>query len=354
MATKKAKAGAGRKTTGKRSVPGTRLHPLAAADARITRIAALSQAMNEENPDPETALALARESAEVEKTFRGIRELAEKFESARKLRDEAVSGMQRLAPSAPKPGKRSVRKAAEALVDEETKEASLISLDIAGVLTPRPAASASPASAPIPPGPKLTDIFVQVSEAVIEAQLQLDQKSIEYVTGLTDPRLQPSVFSIPTVKAETKVALTDFTGSGLFVKILGSPADKTNYSESTVSFDIVAAPPPPDGFAPMPSFLVLDSEKDAVLEKAGGPVDDSIRARATVFRSTRENTLPYLLLIAPAGVEPGKICRVSLAAKTETETLEITDANALAALREVGRSIRDWELMARPGKNRQP
>jgi hypothetical protein len=220
----------------------------------------------------------------------------------------------------------------------ESKEAGLTTL---GDFLRQPPAT-TPAADTTPPGLKLTDLFVQISEAVIEAQAHLDQKSAEYVAGMKDPRLQPAVFSIPSVKAETKIAFTNTKGSNLLVKIIGSPEDKTSYSESTVTFDIVAAPPNQTGISPVPSFLVSGTDKDTVLAKAFDRVDDSLRERTVVFRTSRGAPKPYLIVMAPSESAGQRVLRVALDPVSTADEMALTDA-AANVLDEIVGAIREWE-----------
>jgi hypothetical protein len=202
---------------------------------------------------------------------------------------------------------------------------------------------------------KLQDIFQLISSSLVTAQQGLDNESLKYVSAISDPRLQPALYSIPTVRAEAKVGLQKKTGSNLFVRLFGSPTDKTNYAESSISFDIVASPPPPGAFATIPSFLVLDTEKDEAIKKATGSttVEDQLRASATVFRNPQDSSRPYIVWIA--GSQPGaafQLSRVSLDEKVSPDSVSISASQTkiIQILLDVAASIRDWEQKARPPK----
>lgn len=151
---------------------------------------------------------------------------------------------------------------------------------------PLPSADAPPAPRPpaaaagedVEPRDKmaLADFFTDVSGALIDAQKALNDQSLEYIAGLEDPRLVQAArayFAIPTVRAEMKVGFDHRGSEKLNVILFSREREKRNFGESTVTFDLVAAPPPP-GEEPLlgelvvatPWFLVLGAERAEVLK----------------------------------------------------------------------------------------
>ena len=118
----------------------------------------------------------------------------------------------------------------------------------------------------------LLDFFEKVSTALIEAQRQLNQRSLEYVAGL-DPRIPPAHYVIPTVKAEMNVGFSQISQRGVNVILFTKSEQKQHYGQSTVTMELVAAPPPPGigpfgGFAvPIPRFLLLGKDRASLLER---------------------------------------------------------------------------------------
>lgn len=199
-------------------------------------------------------------------------------------------------------------------------------------------------------GPALTDIFGLVADGLVEAQKALDKQSLDYVSQISDPRIAPALYAIPSVKAAAKLALTVDDQSNILVKLFGSPADKTNYSESTLTFDIVATPPPPAGLSPAPSFLVIGEERDRVIQTAmeAAPTDE-VRARAVVFRIAGIGAKPYLLLLTDtAPRELVQVFRVSLDAAEKPVKLEVSNAPEIVAIfGDIAASLKAWERSGR-------
>jgi hypothetical protein len=303
------------------------------ADRHIRTIQGLVEAVHKPQPDLTAADQLAAESAKLEQAFGTIRRSAENLRASSQAGKRALAELRKASPK-----KRRAAVAAGA-VDTEAAVTTLF-----GGRVPSPADATGD-------GPKLTDIFKLVADGLVDAQKALDQRSIDYVSQIVDPRIQPALFAIPSVKAAAKLALTVENGSNILVKLFGTPDDKTKYSESTLSFDIVAAPPPPDGYNPAPSFLVVGDERDRVIQKAtGAKPDDNMRARATVFRIPQNQAKPYLLMLnAVVAGTPGQCFRLSLDAVDPPFNLP-NDPNTLAMVADIAASLKQWEKTARGAK----
>ncbi|MDQ3820613.1 MAG: hypothetical protein M3362_23420, partial [Acidobacteriota bacterium] len=97
-------------------------------------------------------------------------------------------------------------------------------------------------------GVQLSRFFTHVSKAVIDAQKDLNVFSLNYIKELenTDnPRIPPNLFVIPKVEAQMKVGFSQSTTQGVNVIIFTNKEQKQNYAESTITFEIVSAPPLP-------------------------------------------------------------------------------------------------------------
>ncbi|MBW1800138.1 MAG: hypothetical protein JRJ85_05345 [Deltaproteobacteria bacterium] len=86
--------------------------------------------------------------------------------------------------------------------------------------------------------------------------------------------IPPSYFAIPSVKAEVKTGFVESSRSGVNIILFSKREQREDYGESSVTFELAAVPPPPDAardgnyFVPIPAFLVLDEERDRILDAA--------------------------------------------------------------------------------------
>jgi hypothetical protein len=310
------------------------------ADRQLRNIRSLLEAMHQPQPDLKAAERLAAESASLEQALGTIRKHAEDLRASSQAGIQALSQLQMAAP----PKRAAV--APRGAKGEVQEEAAFIKLP--GFAAPGPGGGAPPS------GPKLTDIFALVANGLVDAQKALDQQSLDYVAQIRDPRIAPALFAIPSVKAAAKLALTVDNQSNILVKLFGSPTDKTNYSESTLSFDIVAAPPPPDGMHAVPSFLVVSNERDQVIQKATGvaPTDD-VRAHATVFRLPQVAAQPYLLILTGAAAgSTVQVYRLSLEPAAQPTEIKLpNDPGTLAMLTDIAAALKQWEQTARGARS---
>ncbi len=102
----------------------------------------------------------------------------------------------------------------------------------------------------------LSKFFSGVSQAVVNAQEDLNKQSLDYIKHLPQfeghALIPPSYFAIPSVKAEMKVGISQVKGKGINIVIFHKEQQQRDYSESTISFEVVSAPAPPDARLPPP------------------------------------------------------------------------------------------------------
>lgn len=330
-----------------------------------TRVASLLEIWEDTARDPSlrNIQKLAKVSAELEAGARRVREQAEAFAKAARVTATSLKSIQEGAPAAA-PGARPL---AERVEEDETRKLGLFDTEPvsfeASFEPPEKRDAAVPGKADMP----LQSFFEQVSDSVVKAQQRLDLASIAYSQGLKDSPIPPSYFSIPKVTAEIKLGLTVEDGSSLLVKLFGRPEDTTNFSETTVSFDVVASAPPPGGpgvySAPIPVFLVVGPERNTVAETIVG-IRDLIRDKTGIDLSTDPaQWLPSAIVvragsdILPAASradylvlrrddDPGKpllAVRFSLAKPREARIVKVTDADLRLSLFDLVAKIRDWE-----------
>ncbi|HYO64336.1 MAG TPA: hypothetical protein VER08_11945 [Pyrinomonadaceae bacterium] len=142
---------------------------------------------------------------------------------------------------------------------------------------------------------ELGEFFESVSTSLMDAQEELNRRSLEYVSRL-DPRFQPAYYGIPSVKAEMKVGFSTSRQKGVNLILFSNTQQKSEYGESTVSFEVVGAPPPPgpavygNYVVPVPRFLVVGERRERILDevaarkKITGDTYDKWRGHALVLR----------------------------------------------------------------------
>lgn len=96
-------------------------------------------------------------------------------------------------------------------------------------------------------GTIFSDFLSNIGASVIQSQQKLDEQSLIYLAGIKDRQyIPPSLFRIPKISAELKVALSDEKEKGINV-LLFSEKRKMNFlNQQSLKFDIVAVPPSPD------------------------------------------------------------------------------------------------------------
>lgn len=116
---------------------------------------------------------------------------------------------------------------------------------------------------------ELSEFFANVSTAVIDAQKNLNAFSGAYVDELekSNSRIPPTYFAIPNIKAEMKLGFSEMTSKGVNVILFKNEQQKKQYVESTVTFELVAAPPLP-GRPPEPAAEESVPEEGLMLEDA--------------------------------------------------------------------------------------
>jgi hypothetical protein len=94
----------------------------------------------------------------------------------------------------------------------------------------------------------LTDFLGEVAKSLIQTQQQLNRESIAYNQQLPDG-VPPAHFAIPAVRADLRMGFRNLSARGIDVVLFSNKEEKESYGESTVSFELVAAPPAPASLA---------------------------------------------------------------------------------------------------------
>ena len=110
---------------------------------------------------------------------------------------------------------------------------------------------------------ELATFFTNVSNAVIDAQKNLNEFSKRYISQLeeTNSPVPPTYFAIPSLKAEMKLGVSELTSKGVNVILFKSEQQKERFFESAVTFELVSTPPAP---ATRPKPEALPQPKPAV------------------------------------------------------------------------------------------
>ncbi|MEZ5040261.1 MAG: hypothetical protein R2828_10220 [Saprospiraceae bacterium] len=112
-----------------------------------------------------------------------------------------------------------------------------------------------------------------IGESVIKSQEQLDQRSIQYLQGIQDrPYIPPTMFRIPRITAELKVALEEKEGMGLNVLLFSRKREMSELNQQSINFEIAAVPPSPELLhmlqdqVPRIDFLFDQMKRQAIFE----------------------------------------------------------------------------------------
>lgn len=104
----------------------------------------------------------------------------------------------------------------------------------------------------------LTRFFEEVGRGMVDAQRALDAQAADYNNGSP---LQPSMFRIPKASADLKFSVSSLTSTSMNVFFASSKEEEERRQKHSISFDIVAAPPPADYqnlMGPLRSLLLLE------------------------------------------------------------------------------------------------
>ena len=122
---------------------------------------------------------------------------------------------------------------------------------------------------PPPDSSNLQSFLETVGSSLIKAQQSLNQQSQEYSQAAAAEfkgLVPPSQFLIPSVKAEMTVGLDQMQEHTLNLILIKDSVTRENYVQSKISFDLVAAPPPPGAVINLTPFMLLQGRLDFLAE----------------------------------------------------------------------------------------
>lgn len=205
------------------------------------------------------------------------------------------------------------------------------------------------------------DFISSVGRSVADAQSELDRQARHHVAtskSLGGPLL-PTLYRIPKLSAEVKFAFEKETGKGLNLLFFSKKENSSEEHQQSISFDIVAVPPPPELVERLASGvpmvrLVLEPEQrervfQVVRERAAKDLPKADRAvldaaldakaptrdalRVLILESVPNSTKEYVMVLASnatsetASTDIG-IWHVSLADEAKVATaLRFTQGN---------------------------
>jgi len=176
-----------------------------------------------------------------------------------------------------------------------------------------------------PGGTPATDIetfFRTVGDGIVSAQTELDERSRHYLAGRPDHAV-PSVYRIPKASAEISFAMKQESSKKFSVLVFSSGDSRQQSQQHKVSFDILAAPPPPElmGNLERPriglDFVADIGEREQALEKLRrfaktASEEHKVRIRALTRPKAFRRTIVFRddqhwLLLMPVILDTGKL-----------------------------------------------
>lgn len=173
---------------------------------------------------------------------------------------------------------------------------------------PSPAADGPDAESPS----TISAFFDEVGRGVVAAQRQLDAQSRDYMNQVRD--FPPTMFRLPRASAEIKFGMSEKKGGGFNIFIASRTDEREESMQHSVSFDVVAAPLPPDVQAALESRLIEFPlvanrfERDEIQGRLKSvAADEGLAAshREAAAELARPERFDRALVISLADVEPG-------------------------------------------------
>lgn len=159
-------------------------------------------------------------------------------------------------------------------------------------------------------GTAFSDFLSKIGESVVQSQRKLDQKSIEYLSSIRDrPYLPPTLFRIPKIEAELKVALEEKDQTGLNVILFSRQSEMSRLNQQSLRLEIAAVPPSPDllkgiqDHTPRVDFLFDHLERKEVFDlliKLGAALEKLPLTRQVERMHREENRERVLIWPIPA------------------------------------------------------
>lgn len=96
-------------------------------------------------------------------------------------------------------------------------------------------------------GTAFSDFLAEIGDSVVQSQEKLDQRSIDYLQSIRNrPYIPPTLFRIPKIAAELKIALEENKNKKLNVILYSQQTQMKQLQEQSLNFEIAAVPPSPE------------------------------------------------------------------------------------------------------------
>lgn len=115
----------------------------------------------------------------------------------------------------------------------------------------------------------LDSFLASVGSSLVSAQKSLNEQSREYSESAAvefKGLIPPAQFAIPKVTAEMTVGINQVKEQKVNLIFFTDAETKQQFVQSKISFDLVAAPPPPGASVNLTPFLVLQGRRDFLAE----------------------------------------------------------------------------------------
>lgn len=177
----------------------------------------------------------------------------------------------------------------------------------------------------------ISDFFQSVGQGLVAAQEDLDDRTLNSLRK-PRPHAAPAVYRIPKVTAEIQFALRSTKSKKFGILLFREGKEEEAQRQHKVTFDIVAAPPPPDVLALVDQldlgrvFVTDPGEREIVRQRlktaAAGDKVPNKKAKRFV---TRANFLKTLIF----GLDEGWLCVLPLGDGPNLDILKVFRAEGV-------------------------
>jgi hypothetical protein len=152
----------------------------------------------------------------------------------------------------------------------------------------------------------LDNFLSKVGASLVNAQRSLNDQSKSYsdaVVAQFNGLIPPAQFAIPKVTAEMTIGVNEVKDKTINLIFFRDSVTKSNFAQSKISFDLVAAPPPPGAALNLTPFLVLQGRQEFLAEVEKDPIVVGTLGQAK-FRSLKRFGVIFALPPASTSNNP--------------------------------------------------
>jgi len=192
-------------------------------------------------------------------------------------------------------------------------------------LTPSEKGAAPATAGEEPEDLDISDFFQSVGQGLVAAQEDLDDRTLKSLRK-PRPHAAPAVYRIPKVTAEIQFALRSTRSKKFGILLFREGKEEEAQRQHKVTFDIVAAPPPPDVLALVdqldlgPVFVTDPGEREIVRQRLEtAAAGDKVANKKAKRFVTPANFLKTLIV----GVDEGWLCVLPLGGGPNLDVLKV-------------------------------